>query len=146
MPIDVKLFSVRLETRIIKLFLQKYIYIIKFDNHISHAIILLVKKNIFLVLTVLGLIFPYYFIFQFYITENSPTLPAIMNLFATNMSAAFNADLFMSVLTSWTFMFFEGKRINMKNWWIFLPATLIGLSFALPLFFYFREKHLEETK
>jgi hypothetical protein len=69
-----------------------------------------------------------------------------MNLFATNMSAAFNVDLLMSVLASWIFMFFEGKRINMKNWWLFLPATLIGLSFSLPLFFYFREKHLEENK
>jgi hypothetical protein len=105
-----------------------------------------VKKNIYLFLTVLGLIFPYYFIFQFYITENTPTLSAIMNLFATNMSAAFNVDLLMSVLASLIFMFFEGKRINMKNWWLFLPATLIGLSFSLPLFFYFREKHLEENK
>lgn len=69
-----------------------------------------------------------------------------MQLFATNMSAAFNADLFMAVLASWTFMVFEGQRINMKSWWLFLPATLIGLSFALPLFLYFREIHLENQK
>lgn len=102
-----------------------------------------VKKNIFLILTVLGLIFPYYFIFQFYLTDNTPTFQAIANLFATPMSAAFNADLAMCVLTAWTFMAIEGRRIQMKNWWVFLPLTFVGLSFALPLFFYFREKHIE---
>ena len=103
------------------------------------------KKNIFLVLTFLGFLLPYYFLFQFYSTENTPTLQAISNLFATHMSAAFNADLLMSVITAWVFMFIEGKRIKMKNWWVFIPATLIGLSFALPLFFYFRERHLESA-
>lgn len=102
------------------------------------------KKNIYLLLTFLGLLFPYYFIFQFYLTDNTPTFQAIANLFATNMSAAFNADLIMCVLTAWTFMFFEGKRIQMKYWWAFMPATLIGLAFALPLFLYFRERHLQE--
>jgi hypothetical protein len=59
------------------------------------------------------------------------------------MSSAFNADLLISVLAALAFMAFEGQRLNMKNWWLFLPATLIGLSFALPLFLYFRERHLE---
>lgn len=101
------------------------------------------KKKLYLSLSILGLIFPYYFIFKFYSTNDLSTTQAIIQLFATNMSAAFNADLFMSVLAAWTFMVYEGRRINMKNWWLFLPATLIGLSFALPLFLYFRESHLE---
>jgi hypothetical protein len=102
-----------------------------------------VKKNIFLILTVLGFIFPYYFIFQFYLTESTPTFQAIGSLFATPMSAAFNADLGMTVFTAWTFMAMEGSRIKMKYWWVFWLLTVIGLSFALPLFFYFRERHLE---
>ncbi len=109
-----------------------------------HAIISFVKKNIFLILTVLGFIFPYYFILQFFLTENTPTFQAIADLFSTNMSAAFNVDLLMSVVTAWVFMGIEGTRIKMKNWWVFLPLTLIGLSFSLPLFFYFRERHLEK--
>lgn len=60
------------------------------------------------------------------------------------MSAAFNADLLMSLVTAWAFMIIEGKRIQMKNWWVFLPLCFVGLSFALPLFFYFRERHLEK--
>lgn len=103
-----------------------------------------VKKSVYLFLTIIGIILPYYFIFKFINTNGiSEALPAIVQLFKTDMSAAFNLDLLASVLAAWTFMFFEGARIKMKNWWLFLPATLIGLSFALPLFFYFREVHLE---
>ncbi|MBL8089546.1 MAG: DUF2834 domain-containing protein [Anaerolineales bacterium] len=104
------------------------------------------KKNIYLLLTFLGFVFPYYYLFQFYTTETTPTLQAMSSLFATPMSAAFNADLAMSVFTAWTFMAIEGSRIKMKNWWIFLLLTAVGLSFALPLFFYFRERHLESAK
>jgi len=33
----------------------------------------------------------------------------------------------------------------MKYWWAYLIATMtVGLSFALPLFLYFRERKLEE--
>jgi len=102
-----------------------------------------VKKNIYLILAFLGFVFPYYFLYQFYTTETTPTFQAIASLFATPMSAAFNADLGMSVFTAWAFMALEGNRIKMKNWWAFLLLTAIGLSFALPLFFYFRERHLE---
>jgi Terpene cyclase DEP1 len=110
----------------------------------SGAIIRFVKKNIFLLLSLLGLVFPYYFIFKFYGTQNASAMQAIAQLFATPMSAAFNADLLLSLLVAWIFMIFEGKRIGMKTWWLFLPAALISLSFALPLFLYFRERHLEK--
>jgi hypothetical protein len=104
------------------------------------------KKNFYLFLAFLGILLPYYFIFKYYgANDPSSTLPAIIQLFATDMSAAFNMDLLVTLLVAWTFMTFEGTRIKMKNWWMFLPATLIGLSFALPLFLYFRERHLESN-
>jgi len=104
------------------------------------------KKNLYLLLTVLGIILPYYFIFRFFASGNHGVIAAIFQLFTTDMSAAFNADLLFSILVFWVFVYKESKRINMENWWIFLAATLIGLSFALPLFLYFRERHLEEKK
>jgi len=103
-------------------------------------------KNFYIFLTALGVSFPYYFIYKFIASNEGAPLPAILQLFETNMSAAFNADLLVSVLVFWTFVYFESKRINLKNWWIFLPATLIGLSFAFPLYLYFREDHLEKRK
>jgi uncharacterized membrane protein YfcA len=106
----------------------------------------MMKKNLYIFLTALGFTFPYYFIFKFFTANEGAAMPAILQLFETNMSAAFNADLLVSVLVFWTFVYFESKRINLKSWWIFLPATVIGLSFAFPLFLYIRESHLENTK
>ncbi len=104
------------------------------------------KKNLYIFLAAFGLTFPYYFIFKFFAANQGAAIPAILQLFETNMSAAFNADLLVSVLVFWVFVYMESKRINLKNWWIFLPATLIGLSFAFPLCLCFRESHLEDKK
>jgi len=105
------------------------------------------KKNIYLFLAFLGLVYPYYFIFKYYgLNEISTTVPAIFNLFATSMSAAFNTDLFVSLVAVWAFMVLEGTRIKIKNWWVFLLLTAVALSFALPLFLYFRERRLEEME
>jgi hypothetical protein len=103
-------------------------------------------KNFYIFLTALGLSFPYYFIYRFFAANKGAPIPAILQLFETNMSAAFIADLLVSVLVFWAFVYFESKRIKMKNWWVFFPATLIGLSFAFPLYLYFREDHLEKSK
>jgi hypothetical protein len=53
-------------------------------------------------------------------------------------------DLLVSVIVFWFFMFTEARKLQMKNTWLYLLATLlVGLSFALPLFLYFRERRLE---
>jgi hypothetical protein len=47
----------------------------------------------------------------------------------------------------WVFVFVEASRLEMKNPWLYLLATLlVGLSFALPLFLYFRERKLENDR
>jgi len=44
----------------------------------------------------------------------------------------------------WIYVFAEANKLQMKNSWIYLLASLlVGLSFALPLFLYFRELKLE---
>jgi len=53
-------------------------------------------------------------------------------------------DLLVSVIVFWFFMFTEARKLQMKNAWVYLLATLlVGLSFALPLFLYFRERKLQ---
>ena len=53
-------------------------------------------------------------------------------------------DLTISVIAFWVYVFVEANRSGMKHPWIYLLATLlVGLSFALPLFLYFRERRLE---
>jgi hypothetical protein len=102
------------------------------------------KKNIFLLLAILGFIAPYYFFLQVPV-ENGFDLPRLLQpLFANNLLRGVAVDLTVSVIVFWVFVFVEANRLQMKNPWVYLLATLlVGLSFALPLFLYFRERKLE---
>ena len=102
------------------------------------------KKNLFLSLAVLGFLAPYFFFLQIP-PESAFDLPALIQpLFANNFMRGVTMDLTVSVITFWVYVFVEANRLQMKNPWLYLIATLlVGLSFALPLFLYFRERKLE---
>ena len=103
------------------------------------------KKNLFLILAIVGLLVPYYFFFR-YFGENGFNLPLlIQQAFANDIASAFAMDLIISVIVFWTYLFVEANRLQMKNTWLYVLATVfVGLSFALPLFLYFRERKLEQ--
>ena len=99
------------------------------------------RKNIFLALTIIGFIAPYYF----YLQVHDLDLNALFQQFvASKILSGTAMDLLISVIVFWFFMFTEARKLDMKNVWIYLLSTfLVGLSFALPLFLYFRERKLE---
>jgi len=105
------------------------------------------RKNIYLFLAIIGFVAPYYFFLQLPV-EDGFNLPLLIQpLFANNFMKGLAMDLTVSVLVFWFFMFAEANRLQMKNPWLYLLATLlVGLSFALPLFLYFRERTVETTE
>ena len=102
------------------------------------------RKNIYLVFALVGLFAPFYFLFQF-LSANGFNIPLLIGqLFANHISTFFAVDLIISIVIFWIYMIAEATEMQMKNWWLYLLASLaVGLSFALPLFLYFRERHLE---
>jgi hypothetical protein len=101
-------------------------------------------KNIYLVLAVIGFIVPYYFFLQLP-AEDGLNLPSLIQPFlANNFMKGAAMDLTISVIAFWTYAFVEANRLGMKYPWVYVLGTLlVGLSFALPLFLYFREHKLE---
>ena len=103
-----------------------------------------VKKTIYLILALAGLFIPYYFLFQFIAGNGLDIQLLVQQLFVNHISAFFAVDLVISILVFWVYLFAETNRMQMKNSWIYLLASLlVGLSFAFPLFLYFRERQLE---
>ena len=101
------------------------------------------KKNIYLVLVLLGLLIPYYFLFTFLGSNGLNISLLVQQLFANNISTFFAVDLVISIIVFWIYMFAEANELQMKNSWLYILASLlVGLSFALPLFLYFRERKL----
>ena len=99
------------------------------------------RKNVFLGLTIIGFIAPYYFFLQ----VRAFDLNALFQQFAASkILSGIAMDLLISVIVFWFFMLTEAKKLEMKNAWVYFLATLlVGLSFALPLFLYFREVKLK---
>jgi len=104
------------------------------------------RKTIYLTLAFIGLLVPYYFLFEF-LGANGLDIPLlIQQLFANNISTFFAVDLVISIIVFWIYMIAEANKLEMENWWLYLLASLtVGLSFALPLFLYFRELKLYST-
>jgi len=102
------------------------------------------RKNVYLVLSLIGLVLPYWFFFNFLSTNGLNVALLIQQLFANSISAFFAVDLIISIIVFWIYMVGEATRLQMKNWWLYILASLtVGLSFALPLFLYFREQKME---
>ncbi len=67
-------------------------------------------------------------------------------LFANGAAGGFSADLLVSSFVFWILAFAESRRLGLARPWAYIVLNLlIGLSCALPLFLYFRERKLLEV-
>jgi hypothetical protein len=67
-------------------------------------------------------------------------------LFANRISAFFGLDVIVSSFVLWAFVIIEGRRRRMKHLWAYITCNLaVGVSFALPLFLYMRERNLAQS-
>jgi hypothetical protein len=101
-------------------------------------------RNFYLVGSVLGAILPYYF-FGSFVFENGPNIQLfVKQVVSARASLGFVVDLFASSFIFWPFLFKEAKRFNTPSpLWFVILNLVIGLSCALPLFLYFRERKSE---
>lgn len=104
-------------------------------------------KTIYLFLCFLGLILTYW---QFlpWVVQNGLNMPLFFHqLFANRISAFFGMDVFVSAAALLVFMRTEGPKLQIPARWLPVAALiLVGVSLALPLFLYLRERKLENLK
>lgn len=104
------------------------------------------QSTLYFVLCIPGILVPFTFLIGFFGIPQATISLFFTSIFVNHVSSAVAGDLFMSALVFFTFLFYEGSRLNIKNLWLFVFATLfIGLSLGLPLFLYFRAKKLEQN-
>jgi uncharacterized protein DUF2834 len=100
----------------------------------------------FLILALLGSVVPLAVFVPFVYAHGLAPGLFMKQLFATPVSRFFGFDVLISAIAFWVFMFREGRRLEMKNLWIYLVGTLlVGVSFGLPLFLFFRERKIHCT-
>jgi hypothetical protein len=99
---------------------------------------------LYLAAAILGTILPLRFVVPFLLANGLDLRLFCQQLFQNNVSAFFGVDVIVTSLVLWLFVFSEGRRRKMGNLWVYLICNLVvGVSLALPLFLFFREKKIQ---
>jgi hypothetical protein len=103
-------------------------------------------KGLYLALCVPGTVLPYSLFIPF-LRENGLNLRLIFQqLFSNWVGGFFGMDVIVSSIVLWVFVFIEGRRAGVKHLWVPIAANLtVGVSLALPLFLFMRERRLEAS-
>lgn len=97
----------------------------------------------YIILCILGAVVPSSQLLRFVREHGLNFSLMAAQLFDNRISAFFGLDVIISSIVLWVFVLTEGRRRQMKNLWIYIFCNLVGgLSLALPLFLYMRERTL----
>jgi hypothetical protein len=104
------------------------------------------RKNIYLLLSILGAAIPYSQLVP-WVMENGLHLGLmVQQLFANRISSFFGLDVLVSSVVLVVFMRIEGRMLGMRLRWLpIVGLCVVGVSLALPLFLYLRERELESS-
>ena len=98
---------------------------------------------LFLITAILGAALPLSYLSPFLATHGLDIPLLFRQLFENNVSAFFGTDVIVSSVALWLLLFSEGRRRGMRNLWLYVVCNLaVGVSLALPLFLFFRERKL----
>lgn len=98
-----------------------------------------VPRWFYLMAAVVGAVVPWLFFTGFF-AQNGLDLPRfVQSLFANGVAGGFTADILISSLVFWVWSYADARQRGVRYWWIIVPANLlVGLSLAMPLYFYLR--------
>jgi hypothetical protein len=98
-------------------------------------------KTLYLVLAIVGAVVPYVFFVQHFSSEGINLGGFVAALFANPAAGGFTADLLLTSLVFWIFMFPQRNREKGPHPIFFIVLNLlIGLSCAFPAYLYARER------
>lgn len=94
------------------------------------------NRGIYLALAIVGAIVPAVLLGAFIIDHGVADLADA--IFGNAAAAAVMADLIISSIVFWVWLWREAPRIGVSPWPFVVGNLLVGLCFALPLFLYVR--------
>ena len=104
-------------------------------------------KILYLLAAIVGTILPLSQFIPFLQTHGLQLKLFFTLLFSNNVSGFFAMDVIVSSLVLWIFVFAEGNRLGMRRLWFYVVCNLtVGVSLALPLFLFFRERALDSKE
>ncbi|HET8566665.1 MAG TPA: DUF2834 domain-containing protein [Solirubrobacterales bacterium] len=101
------------------------------------------RERALLILTVVGFLVPITMITLFFGHHGFTIAGAFRHWGEAPLATLVALDLSISFVAFALWAAWEGKRLEMRSWWVPVPAAIfVGLCFALPLFLLLRERTL----
>jgi len=98
------------------------------------------RRTLFVVLAIAGAIVPWLFFARFFAVEGFGG-SFVGALFVNGAAGGFASDVLISSAVFWIFLFREARLRGIRHAWAFVVINLaVGLSCALPLFLWARER------
>ncbi len=107
---------------------------------------LIKRKNIYLILSILGLLYTMYYNIQYFQTATNPSFLNFFKEAQANFPAmSLAADLRIVVFVFFIFYIPDAIKLKIRFWWLLIPLTyILAIAFTFPLYLYIREKKLEK--
>ena len=99
-------------------------------------------NTLYVWLAVVGTVLPLAFFVPFLLAHGLDIPVFVAQLFANPVSGFFAMDVLVSGLATVVFTLAESWRLRLKSGPLCLLGLLVGVSVALPLFLYVRQRHL----
>ncbi len=104
------------------------------------------RKNIYLLLAVVGAVVPYVFFTAFVASEGLDLGAFVSALFVNGAAGGFSADLLITSFVFWLWSYHDARQLEISNWWLIpIINLMIGLSAALPFYLYLRDGKALQT-
>lgn len=98
-------------------------------------------KTFYLAMAVVGTVVPWLFFGSFFALNGLDIPLFLKSLFANGAAGGFSADVLITIVIFWVWSWRDAARRKVARWWLVLPASFcVGLSLALPLYLYLRER------
>jgi Terpene cyclase DEP1 len=104
-------------------------------------------RHLYLLFAVVGLVLPYSQFVPWLAEHHALNMSIFLrDLFANRISAFFAIDVIVSAVVLLIFIKAEGRKAGVTLVWLPIVGTLlVGVSFGLPLFLYFRQVQIDRA-
>jgi hypothetical protein len=103
------------------------------------------RQTLYLILAIAGAVLPWVFFARFFAAEGLAG-NFVGALFVNGAAGGITADILVSSLVFWIYLFREARLRGIRHAWVYVVLNLaVGLSCALPLFLWARERAAAST-
>lgn len=104
-------------------------------------------RHLYLISSAFGLLLPYSQFVPWLLSNGLNFHLFFHELFANEISGFFVMDVVVAAVVLLVFICSEGRLLGARGLWLpILGLVTVGVSLGLPLFLYFRQVHLQQTK